>query len=451
MATHTPIVAIVGRTNVGKSSLYNSVLNSREAIVAREAGTTRDSLMAKAHWDNQEFWLVDTAGLKDPEDDFEFTIQEQIYMAADSADVILVMVEADVPINDDDRKLINIALKSKKPVILVINKVDKAKPAEINHMTKVGVSDYALISVTQGKGIEELLDKLAAIIPVVAIKKTEDAQLKIAVIGRPNVGKSYLFNALAKKQQALVSDRAGTTRDINRAQVKYHSKTVELMDTAGMRRSGKIEVGVEKFSVLRTISAIEQSDVCLLVMDNAELNVGLDMKLAGLIKEAGKGLVLVVSKWDIVEDKDAFTRDKLAAEIANNFDFVPWAPLIFTSSVTGQNVTKIFDLALEIQKTRAKKITTSELNKWLAAATAHLSPAGTKNRNPKLNYMTQETDNPTPSFKIFGSNTKYIHFSYRRYLEKRFRSVYDYTGTPVELWFIEKHVGHKHGVSPTKS
>jgi GTP-binding protein len=451
VATHTPIVAIVGRTNVGKSSLYNSVLNSREAIVAREAGTTRDSLMAKAHWDNQEFWLVDTAGLKDPEDDFEFTIQEQIYMAADSADVILVMVEADVPINDDDRKLINIALKSKKPVILVINKVDKAKPAEINHMTKVGVSDYALISVTQGKGIEELLDKLAAIIPVVAIKKTEDAQLKIAVIGRPNVGKSYLFNALAKKQQALVSDRAGTTRDINRAQVKYHSKTVELMDTAGMRRSGKIEVGVEKFSVLRTISAIEQSDVCLLVMDNAELNVGLDMKLAGLIKEAGKGLVLVVSKWDIVEDKDAFTRDKLAAEIANNFDFVPWAPLIFTSSVTGQNVTKIFDLALEIQKTRAKKITTSELNKWLAAATAHLSPAGTKNRNPKLNYMTQETDNPTPSFKIFGSNTKYIHFSYRRYLEKRFRSVYDYTGTPVELWFIEKHVGHKHGVSPTKS
>jgi len=221
------------------------------------------------------------------------------------------------------------------------------------------------------------------------------------------------------------------------------------MDTAGVRRPGKVEVGVEKFSVLRTISAIEQSDVCLLVMDNSELNVGLDLRLAGLIKEAGKGLVLVVSKWDIVEEKDPFKRDDLAAGIANNFDFVPWAPLIFTSSVTGQNVTKIFELALEIYNTRAKRITTSSLNKWLVEAISHQPPAGLKNRNPKLNYMTQETDNPTPAFKIFGSNTKYIHFSYRRYLEKRFRRQYDFSGTPVQLWFIEKHVGHKHGVSPT--
>ncbi|MEI9913584.1 MAG: ribosome biogenesis GTPase Der [Candidatus Saccharibacteria bacterium] len=450
MAERTPIVAIVGRTNVGKSSLYNYVLNSREAIIAREAGTTRDSLMSKAYWGKHEFWLVDTAGLKDPEDDFEFTIQEQIYMAVESADVIIVMVEADVPINDDDRKLVDVALRSRKPVILAVNKMDKAKGAEVNHFNKVGINDYVLISVTQGKGIGELLDKIIDVLPNLTIRKTKEDGIKLSIIGRPNVGKSYLFNSLAKKQQAIVSDRAGTTRDINRTVVKYHTHNIELMDTAGVRRPGKVEVGVEKFSVLRTISAIEQSDVCLLVMDNSELNVGLDLRLAGLIKEAGKGLILVVSKWDIVEEKDPFTRDDLAAGIANNFDFVPWAPLIFTSSVTGQNVTKVFELALEIYNTRAKRITTSSLNKWLVEAISHQPPAGLKNRNPKLNYMTQETDNPTPAFKIFGSNTKYIHFSYRRYLEKRFRRQYDFSGTPVQLWFIEKHVSHKHGVSPTK-
>lgn len=451
MAEHTPIVAIVGRTNVGKSSLYNAILNRREAIVAREAGTTRDSLMSKAYWGKHEFWLVDTAGLKDPEDKFEFTIQEQIYMAADSADVIMVVVEADVPINDDDRKLIDIALRSKKPVILVINKIDKAKARDIDHVSKVGIKDYVLISVTQRKGIDELLDKLLKLLPKLTIKKPQTSNLKLAIIGRPNVGKSYLFNALAKKQQAIVSERAGTTRDINRTTVKYHGKDIELMDTAGMRRAGKIEVGVERFSVLRTISAIEQSDICLLVMDNSELNVSLDLKLAGLIKEASKGLILIVSKWDKVQDKDAFTRDQLAAQIANNFDFVPWAPLIFVSAVTGQNITKIFDLALGIFKNRQKRIQTSELNRWLFDTTARLSPAGIKNRNPKLNYITQETDNPTPSFKIFGSHTRFIHFSYKRYLEKSFRQVFDFSGTPIKFWFIEKHISHPHGQSPIKT
>ena len=450
MANKTPIVAIVGRTNVGKSSLYNAILNRREAIVAREAGTTRDSLISKAYSGKHEFWLVDTAGLKDPEDEFEFTIQEQIYMAADSADVILVMIEADVPINDDDRKLVDIALRSKKPSMLVINKMDKVGKTEVDQMNKVGIDDYVQISVTQKKGIEELLDKVTKLLPKLTLKTPKVPTTKVAIIGRPNVGKSYLFNALAKKQQAIVSQRAGTTRDINRTIIKYRFNNIELLDTAGIRRSGKIETGVEKFSVLRTIAAIEESDVCLLIMDSGELNVGLDQKLAGLIKEAGKGLVLVVTKWDNVEDKTAFTRDELAASLTNNFDFVPWAPLIFISSITGQNVTKILDIVLEIAKMRTKRIKTAELNRWLSDATAKLAPAGIKNRNPKLNYITQETDNPTPAFKIFGSNTKFIHFSYRRYLEKRFRYTFDFSGTPVQFWFIEKHVGHKSGESPTK-
>lgn len=448
----TPIVAIVGRTNVGKSSLYNYILNSREAIVAREPGTTRDSLTSKAIYNGQEFWLVDTAGLKDPEDDFEATIQEQIAQAALSADVIWLVVEADVPINEDDRRLANLALKTKQPVFLVINKADKIKnKEEIQHYTKVGVKDYFMVSATQGRGIDDLLKGLIKVIPNIKAAPKEKSDIVLALIGRPNVGKSNLFNALSKKQQALVSDRAGTTRDINRSSITYHSKKLELLDTAGIRRSGKIEQGVERFSVIRTLSAIEQSDICLLLMEANDLNVQLDQKIAGMIKEAGKGLILVVTKWDIAEDKDPYLRDELAANLSATFDFVAWAPLIFTSSITGQNVTKIFDLALEIAERRQQQIPTKELNNWLRNAVYRHPPAGLKNRTPKLNYMVQESDNPTPAFKIFGSSTKFLHWSYRRYLEKSLREKYDYSGTAIQLWMIEKHVAHKHGQSPTRN
>ena len=437
MSKKLPIVAIVGRANVGKSSLFNAILDRREAIVAREAGTTRDSIMSKAEHDGQNFWLIDTAGIKDPADEFEFTIQEQIVQAADSADVIWVMVEADVPITEEDRRVAKMALKSKKPVFLIINKVDKAKGANLQGFDRLGIKPIIQTSTTQGKGIELLLNKVAEIIPD-ASETEDDDRLRIAIVGRPNVGKSQLFNSLAKKQQAIVADKAGTTRDVNRTVVRYKNREVELLDTAGIRRSGKIKVGIERFSVIRAVSAIEQSDICLLLMDVNELNVQLDQKIAGMVKDAGKGLILVVSKWDSVEGKDAFTRDDLAPQIAANYDFVPWAPLIFTSSITGQNVTKIFDLALDIDLQRVKRIATPELNKWLRQAVDDHPPAGLKNRAPKLNYMVQESDNPIPAFKIFGSHTKFVHWSYRRYLETRLRKTYGYEGTPIQLWFIEK-------------
>lgn len=451
MSKKLPIIAIVGRANVGKSSLFNAILERREAIVAREAGTTRDSVTAKAEYRGQNFWLVDTAGIKDPEDDFEFTIQEQITQAADSADVIWVMVEANVPVTEEDRRVAKMALKSRKPVFLVINKIDKArKNTDLDNFQRLGIKPIIRTSAVKGQGIDRLLDELVEIIPQVT-QQDDDDRLRIALLGRPNVGKSYLFNTLSKKQQAIVADRAGTTRDINRSVVRYKGREIELLDTAGIRRSGKINVGIERFSVIRALSAIEQADVCLLLMDVNELNSHLDQKIAGLIKDAGKGLVLVVSKWDDVKDKDAYTRDALAPQIAANYDFVPWAPLIFTSAVSGQNVTKLFDLALEIDEERAKRIPTSELNRWLRQAVDAHPPAGLKNRSPKLNYMVQETDNPTPAFKIFGSHTRFVHWSYRRYLESRLRRSYGYTGTPVQLWFIEKHATHKHGVSPTKA
>ena len=446
-----PIVAIVGRANVGKSSLFNAILNRREAIVAREAGTTRDSISAKAEWNGHQFWLVDTAGVKNPEDDFELTIQEQITEAAAAADVIWVVVEAPVAPTEEDRRVARLALKSGKPVSLVINKVDQARGADLTLFDRLGVQPIVRTSVKQRRGLDQLLDGLVKVIPEVTSKEA-DNRLHIALLGRPNVGKSALFNSLAKKQQAIVADRAGTTRDINRAVVRYEGRELEIMDTAGIRRSGKIERGIEHFSVLRSLQAIEQADVCFLLMDVNELNTALDQKIAGMIKEAGKGLVLVVSKWDAAEGRDAFTRDALAPQIAHEFDFVPWAPLIFTSSVTGQNVTKLFDLALSIDATRATRISTRELNKWLVRMTDLHPPAGLKNRAPKLNYMVQEDDNPIPAFKVFGAHTKFLHWSYKRYLERGLREAFGdgFVGTPVQLWFIEKHVTHKHGNSPTR-
>jgi len=444
-----PIVAIVGRANVGKSSLFNSILSRREAIVAVESGTTRDSITAKATWKNQNFWIVDTAGMKDPEDDFELTIQEQIIQAAQSADVIWVVVEANVVITEEDRRVAKLALKSRKPVFLIVNKVDKAHGIDLSGFERLGIKPIVHISTTQNSGIQTLLDKLVKVIEKARIEDDPN-RLKIAILGRPNVGKSFLFNTLANKQQAIVADRAGTTRDVNRTIIRYKEREVEIMDTAGIRRSGKIERGIEYFSVLRSLSAIEEADVCVLLMSVDELNVSLDQKIAGMVKDSGKGLILIVSKWDILEDKTPFSRDQLAARITTNFDFVPWAPLIFTSSLTGQNITRIFEVAGEVDERRRLRIATTNLNKWLQQAIDKHAPAGLKNRTPKLNYITQETDNPCPSFKIFGSNTKFVHWSYRRFLERKLREQYDFVGTPIQLWLIEKHEAHRHGHSPTK-
>ena len=451
MSAKLPIVAIVGRANVGKSSLFNAILRRREAIVADEPGTTRDSIMAKARYHGQDFWLVDTAGMKDPADSFEFTIQEQIMQAADSADVIWVVTEAHVMITEEDRRVARMALKTGKPVFLVVNKIDQARKTDIiANFERLGIKPIVGTSATHNEGVDGLLELLVQAIPKATLQE-DDARLRIALLGRPNVGKSALFNALAKKQQALVADRAGTTRDVNRATVRVQGREIELMDTAGIRRPGKIERGVEHFSVIRSLAAIEQAAVCILLMDANELNVQLDQKIAGMIKDAGRGLILAVSKWDAAEGKTAFTRDQLAPRIAETYDFVPWAPLVFTSAVTGQNVTKLFDLALGIDEQRKKRLSTSELNRWLRQAVDKHPPAGLKNRTPKLNYIIQEDDNPIPAFKIFGSHTKFLHWSYRRYLERTLREAYGYEGTPLQLWFIEKHVTHKHGDAPVRT
>ena len=430
------IAAIVGRANTGKSSLFNAVLGIREAIVSDTPGTTRDSLTARVEQSGKHFWLVDTAGMKIAEDDFEMTIQAQIEMAVDSADVILVVIEAHNQLSEEDRRVANMALKSKKPVVLVVNKADKVKNPLMNDYQKLGIKPIFLTSATQKTGIKELLASVAELMPQKEIQVSPNT-IRVGLIGRPNVGKSSLLNTLVKKQKAIVSPRAGTTRDINREMLRYKGTALELMDTAGIRRSGKIERGIEYFSVLRSLLAIEQSDICFLLIDVNELGTHLDQKIAGMIKDAGKGLIIVVSKWDSIE-KTPYTRDEIAPQLIDEFNFAPWAPLIFTSAVTGQNVSKLFDLILEIKSNRQQTYQTAELNKWLRNVTESHPPAGLKNRQPRLNYMVHEEGNPIPSFKIFGSATKYLHWSYKRYMEREFRQQWPLIGTPLKFWFIEK-------------
>ena len=433
-----PYVAIVGQTNVGKSRLFNRLYGSQEAIVAREAGTTRDNVIRKITLPTAAFWLVDTAGLKPAEDEFEASIQEQITEATELADVILVVVDGTLYPSDEDRRIAKTALKSKKPVILVVNKTDLRGSLPADEFRRLGIKDIVKTSAEHNQGVRELTQNIMSFLPPSPqLPDTDPHTLKLALIGRPNVGKSYLFNTLAGKQQAVVANIAGTTRDVNRVTVRYKGQDVELLDTAGIRRSGKQEQGIEKFSVLRTLAAVDEADVCLLLMDVNELNTQLDQKLAGLIKEAGKGLVLVVSKCDIAEDRDAYTRDNLAPRIAHEFAFVPWAPLVFTSAVTGQNVTKLFEIASDIKERREQRLKTAELNKVLQTCVAKHPPAGLKNTFPKLRYMVQ-TDQSPPWFVIFGGNLKLLHWSYKRYLERNMRDTFDFTGTPIMFSFRQE-------------
>ncbi len=436
MASKLPTVAIIGQANVGKSSLFNRMVRAQQAIVAREAGTTRDNVLGRVEHNHHQFWLVDTAGLKDPNDEFEASIQEQITEAADAADVILVVVDSTQYVSDQDRFVAKKALRSKKPVILITNKDDLKDNLPTDEFKRLGIKTIIRTSAEHNRNISTVLDEIVTLIPAKS-EEEPDEVLRVALIGRPNVGKSNLFNTLAGKQQALVANIAGTTRDVNRVAIRYGGRDIELLDTAGMRKPGKQEVGIEKFSVLRTLQAIEEADICFLLMDVNELNTQLDQRLAGIIDEAGKGMVIVISKWDSVEGKDAYTRDALAPRIAHTFNFTPWAPLIFTSSVTGQNVTKLFDLALDIDARRKQTTKTRVLNDMLQQAIQKHPPAGLKNTHPKLRYMVQ-TDTAPPWFVIYGSNLKFVHWSYKRYLERLLRDTYNYAGTPIKLSFRDE-------------
>ncbi|MCL1840025.1 50S ribosome-binding GTPase [Candidatus Saccharibacteria bacterium] len=478
-----PIVAIIGQTNAGKSSLFNRLLRRREAVVAREEGTTRDNVVATV---NNNYVLIDTAGLKNPTDDFEASIHDQIDDAISSADLILVLIDGTKYPNNETIRLVRTAQKSKKPYLIVLNKSDRGETLSDSEFRNFGEKNLIRVSATTGQGIDELkesIEKSLMITPsentlrarpslrgaVAGVRLEIDGQrpslpqspqesssdfLTIALIGRPNVGKSSLFNTLGAKQQAIVSSKQGTTRDVNRIDIKFKGKTLQILDTAGLRKPGKREVGIEKFSALRTLAAIEESDICCLLIDATEPHSKLDQTLAGQIVDAGKGIILVVAKSDLFDSgQSAFPGasaehlpekngwrggqnqvDQILSQLQNDFNFIPYAPVILTSSETGKNVTQIFELAQQIDQERRTTIRTSELNKILTDATLSHQPAGLKNTRPKLRYITQ-TDTCPPWFVVYGSNLQQLHWSYKRFLERKIRQTYPFIGTPINFSF----------------
>ncbi len=476
-----PIVALIGQTNAGKSSILNRMARKNIAIVAREAGTTRDNVVAKI---DDRFILIDTAGLKDPSDDFEASIQDQILDAIESADVILVTLDSAKYFDHRDAKIAKDALRSKKPVYLVLNKCDLGESLPIENFRALGIAPERTfyVSATTGQGVVQLKQQLKECFSKESgdcyreegselrehgredhdpKKASPQSPLKIALIGRPNVGKSSLFNALGKKQQAIVSSRQGTTRDINRVNVKFKGRELEILDTAGLRRPGKREVGIEKFSAIRTLAAIEEADICALLVDGTEPHAKLDQTLAGQIIEAGKGIIVVVTKTDLIqarldefEDQKAEQSEKLTEDgrkieletrqpkdidgilddLEYDFNFLPYAPVLLTSAETGKNVTQLFELALEIDENRHLEVKTSELNKILNEAIISHTPAGLKNTRPKPKYIVQ-TDTCPPWFVVHGHNLELLHWSWKRFLERKIREKYPFVGTPIMFSF----------------
>ncbi|MBR0460405.1 GTP-binding protein [Candidatus Saccharibacteria bacterium] len=486
-----PIIALIGQTNAGKSSLLNRFARKNIAITAREEGTTRDNVIATI--DNQ-FILIDTAGLKDPNDDFEASIQDQIADAIDSADLILLTLDSTNYPDQKDKRIAKQALKSKKPVLLLLNKSDQGASLDDSEFLSLGIkpTETFRTSATTGQGIKELKEAIlkevgkghtsegisergsarhSAETPVAtgvsdATRRnvTFADNLKLALIGRPNVGKSSLFNSLARKQQAIVSSRQGTTRDVNRVNLKFKGQNLEILDTAGLRRPGKREVGIEKFSAIRSLTAIEEADICALLIDATEPHSKLDQSLAGQIVDAGKGIILVVTKCDLIGNKssvseglsqaaaktkrgapvktgraDATRRDtafvsSILDNLERDFNFLPYAPVLLTSAETGKNVTKLFELALEINETRHQEIKTSDLNKILNDAIISHPPAGLKNTHPKPKYIVQ-TDTCPPWFVIHGREMELMHWSYKRFLERKIREQYPFIGTPIFFSF----------------
>jgi GTPase len=442
-------VAIVGRPNVGKSSLFNRLVGARRAITHDSAHTTRNANIDQVSWQGHHFSLVDTAGLSKEGGEVEAQAQDQIRELAGSASVLVVAVDAATLPTTEDQTAARLALKSGKPVILVLSKSDTARGTVPDEWRRLGIATIVPVSAVHGTGTGDLLDAIIQHLPESPPPATEATPIKLALIGRPNVGKSSLLNSLVGKQKALVSGVPGTTRDIAYEEVRYKNQAIQLLDTAGLRRRGKIEAGVEKFSSLRTLAAITEADICVLVMDATEGNVAGDQNLAGHIIDAGKGLILDMNKWDAVEDKDEHTQDRLAAGIKRDFQFVWWAPLIFTSATQGLNVTKLMELAVQIHARRATTVTTGTLNRLVEKLVAKQPPAGLKGRLPKINYATQTGINP-PTFTFFASHAELVHFSYRRYLENNFRDEWDFIGTPIQLEFREKPGYHKHDGTPQR-
>ena len=427
------IVAIVGRQNVGKSTLLNRMAGKPIAIVANLAGTTRDRIFADVSWQEIEFTLVDTGGLElKPQSTIAQAVKEQVEVAIAEADVITFLVDVKDGVIPDDLEIADMLRQVSKPIILVANKADNAKlETEAVEFYKLGLGEPLAISAYHNRGSAELLDKITSVLPTPSPVEAEPEVMKVAIVGRPNVGKSMLLNALLGGERAIVNGAPGTTRDAIDTLLDFDGRSVLLIDTAGIRRRGRLGVGVERYSVIRALRAIDRADIALLVLDATELLTAQDMHIAGYIQQAVKGIVLVVNKWDLVANKDTTQYNRY---IKSQLRFMAYAPVLYISAKFGQEVNKVMPQVSQIYQERLKRLSTAEVNNVVQQAVATHSPPRTGSKQLKILYATQAEINP-PTFVFFVNDTSLVHFSYQRYLENKLRQSFGFIGTPCRLIF----------------
>ena len=434
-----PIVAIVGRPNVGKSMLFNKLIGKRVSIVEDTPGVTRDRIYGETDWNGRKFTLIDTGGIE-PRTDSEILsfMREQAEIAVSHADVIVFLTDIKTGLTASDQEVASMLLRSGKPIVLAVNKMDSVGAVDPDYYEfyNLGLGDPIAVSAVHGHGTGDLLDECVKYFPPEGEEEEDDDRIQVAIIGKPNVGKSSLTNKILGQQRTIVSDVAGTTRDAIDSYFENETGKYVFIDTAGMRKKAKVDEAIERYSVLRAQMAIERSDVCLILIDATEGVTEQDTKVAGLAHEAGKACIIVVNKWDLVE-KDGKTMDKMRQDIRRDLAYMTYAPILFISALTGQRVDRLFDLINYVNDQAATRITTGMLNNVLEDAQTRVQPPTDKGRRLKIYYMTQVGIKP-PHFVIFCNDARLFHFSYQRYIENCIRNTFGLEGTPIKITIRQK-------------
>ena len=435
-----PLVAIIGRPNVGKSMLFNKLTGQRTSIVEDTPGVTRDRIYGDCEWCGRTFSLVDTGGIEPGTDsDILKFMRRQAEIGIELADAIIMVTDVRSGVTAADEDVATMLRKSGKPVALAVNKCDSVGPTnpDVYEFYGLGIGDLFETSAVHGHGTGDLLDWVLANIPEDSGEEEDSDLIKVAIVGKPNVGKSSLLNRILGEERVIVSNVAGTTRDAIDSYFENDTGKYCFIDTAGMRRKSKVDDAIEKYSNMRSISAIDRADVCLILVDANEGVTEQDTKIAGLVHEAGKAAVIVVNKWDAVEDKETNTMRDMETQVRQGLSYMLYAPVVFLSALTGQRVDKLFQVIQDVYAQNTKRITTGALNSVLADATARVQPPTDKGRRLKIYYMTQASTKP-PHFVIFCNDARLFHFSYQRYLENQIREVFGLQGTPVRITIRQK-------------
>ncbi len=434
-----PIVAVVGRPNVGKSTLFNALAGQKISIVKDTPGITRDRIYADVTWLDKSFTLIDTGGIEpDSQDVILSQMREQAQIAIDTADVILFMVDVKQGMVDADAKVADMLRRSHKPVILVVNKVDNFEKymPDVYEFYNLGIGDPHPVSSSNQLGIGDMLDEVIKYFDHWEESDEEDERIRVAIVGKPNVGKSSLINKLIGENRLIVSDIAGTTRDAVDTSVIHNGKEYILIDTAGLRRKNKIKEELERYMIIRTVSAVERADIVVLVIDAAEGVTEQDAKIAGIAHDRGKAVIIAVNKWDVIE-KDNKTVNQYTARVREILSFMPYAEIIFISAVTGQRLPKLYDLIDMVSENHSMRISTGVLNEIMSEAVALQQPPSDKGKRLKLYYITQAAVKP-PTFVIFVNDKELMHFSYTRYIENKIREAFGFKGTPLKFIIRER-------------